>query len=45
MPRDARAYLQDIVDCCTAISGVLRGIAVRDVPILRDECQRLLDDS
>jgi uncharacterized protein with HEPN domain len=113
MPRDARAYLQDIVDCCTAISGMLQGmdlvgyrqnrvirravereftiigeavlalsrvgsgafdaitqarrivdfrnqlthaypsvnddvvwgIAVRDVPVLRDECQRLLEDS
>jgi uncharacterized protein with HEPN domain len=113
MPRDARAYLQDIVDCCTAISGMVQGmdldgyrqnrvirravereftiigeavlslsrmdaemfeaitqgrrivdfrnqlthayaaindvvvwgIAVRDVPILRDERQRLLDAS
>ena len=26
MPRDSRAYLKDILDCCSAITGMLQGI-------------------
>ena len=28
MPRDARAYLQDIVDGCTSISGMVQGMDI-----------------
>jgi uncharacterized protein with HEPN domain len=28
MPRDSRAYLKDILDCCRAISGMLEGLGL-----------------
>jgi uncharacterized protein with HEPN domain len=28
MPRDSRAYLKDILDCCAAITGMLEGLEV-----------------
>ena len=42
MPRDARAYLSDVIEACDAITNAVRdldwAIIERDVPILRGEC-------
>jgi len=37
MPRDARAYLADVVDACTVDDAIVWAIVERDVPVLRDE--------